>query len=290
MDALHPEAEVHIDDDLVRALLHEQHPDLAGETLARVDAGWDNVTYRVGGELAIRIPRRETAVALLLNEQRWLPVLGPRLGIAVPLPTRSGVPSGLFKWPWSIVKWVPGQTVDSEPMAPGQAAHLAEVLRALHQDAPEEAPTNPFRGIPLRLRHEFVVERVQGLPHVPGRDLGTLTAFWEAGLAAPEASEAVWIHGDLHPRNVLAVDGRLTGIIDWGDVCSGDPATDLACAWMLFRSAEARSRLWQGYEPSHDVVVRARAWAVFFASALSTSGEPRHESIGHTILANLLNA
>ncbi|MEE2897622.1 MAG: phosphotransferase [Gemmatimonadota bacterium] len=112
MDALHPEAEVHIDGDLVRALLHEQHPDLAGETLARVDAGWDNVTYRVGGELAIRIPRRETAVALLLNEQRWLPVLGPRLGIAVPLPTRSGVSSGSFKWPWSIVKWVPGQTVE----------------------------------------------------------------------------------------------------------------------------------------------------------------------------------
>jgi aminoglycoside phosphotransferase (APT) family kinase protein len=57
-----------------------------------MDAGWDNVTYRVGGELAIRIPRRETAVALLLNEQRWLPVLGSRLGIAVPLPTRSGEP------------------------------------------------------------------------------------------------------------------------------------------------------------------------------------------------------
>jgi len=91
MDALHPEAEVHSDDDLVTALLHEQHPDLAGETLARVDAGWDNVTYRVGGELAIRIPRRETAVALLLSAQRWLPVLGPRLGIAVPLST-SGEP------------------------------------------------------------------------------------------------------------------------------------------------------------------------------------------------------
>ena len=104
MDDLHPEAEVHIDDDLVSALLHEQHPDLAGETLARVDAGWDNVTYRVGGELAIRIPRRATAVALLLNEQRWLPVLGPRLRISVPLPMRSGVPSALFKWPWSVVK------------------------------------------------------------------------------------------------------------------------------------------------------------------------------------------
>jgi aminoglycoside phosphotransferase (APT) family kinase protein len=42
-----------------------------------------------------------------------------------------------------------------------------------------------------------------------------------------------WIHGDLYSRNVLVKRGIVNGIIDWGDMTSGDPDTDLACLWSL---------------------------------------------------------
>jgi aminoglycoside phosphotransferase (APT) family kinase protein len=57
---------------------------------------------------------------------------------------------------------------------------------------------------------------------------------WDQALAAPTDVEPTWIHGDLHPRNILVDRGRLSAVIDWGDVTRGDPATDLAAIWMLF--------------------------------------------------------
>ena len=69
--------------DLVRALLQAQHPDLADLELRDVNGGWDNQLWRLGDELAVRMPRTERAPALLAVEQTWLPVVSERL----PLPT-----------------------------------------------------------------------------------------------------------------------------------------------------------------------------------------------------------
>jgi aminoglycoside phosphotransferase (APT) family kinase protein len=51
----------------------------------------------------------------------------------------------------------------------------------------------------------------------------------------------IWLHGDLHPFNLVVNQGRLSAVIDFGDLCAGDPATDLAVAWMLFPWRCARS-------------------------------------------------
>jgi len=288
MDAKHPAAEVEVDESLIRTLLEEQHPDLADEALVFVDAGWDNTTHRVGAELAIRIPRREVAVELLLNERRWLPVLGPRIRVPVPMPMRTGEPSDLFRWPWNVVQWISGNTADTEPLTADQAPHLGHALQALHAPAPNEAPRNPFRGVPLQSRDEAVRKRISGVEHRPAEDVNKLEEYWSEGLEVSRADQAVWLHGDLHPRNVLVRKGRLVGIIDWGDLTAGDPATDLAAAWTLFDSAEARQALWDVYGATDDLIVRSRAWAVFFGTMLSCSGEDRHESIGRSILGNVL--
>ena len=70
-----PAAEVEIDERLVRALLAEQHPDLAGLPLRHESNGWDNVMFRLGDEPLLRLPRREAALELIRNEQAWLPGL-----------------------------------------------------------------------------------------------------------------------------------------------------------------------------------------------------------------------
>ena len=94
-----PEAEVAIDEPLIRGLLRAQHPDLADEPLCIVAHGWDNVLARLGDALVVRLPRRAIAAALVLHEQRWLPELAPRLPLPIPVPLRAGVPGDGFPWP-----------------------------------------------------------------------------------------------------------------------------------------------------------------------------------------------
>jgi len=129
-----------------------------------------------------------------------------------------------------------------------------------------------------------VEERLQRL------DLQELVRPWKEAIEAPLARDRVWLHGDLHPRNVLVQDGALAGLIDWGDVTAGDVATDLACAWMLFASARARTLFLEAYAPSEQVQARAAGWAVHFASGLIDSGEPRHVQIGLSAMRRLAGA
>jgi aminoglycoside phosphotransferase (APT) family kinase protein len=284
MDLQHAPAEVHIDVDLARALLRDQFPPLLGEALVLIDEGWDNVTFRAGPAHAIRIPRRRIAADLLSNEQRWLPSIAPRLSVAVPRLVFAGLPSALFPWPWSVVEWVPGETADQSPLPPSQAPRLAEALLALHRPAPAEAPSNPFRGVPLEARRDIVEERLARM------ELSRLAGIWRVGVETAPAEHRVWLHGDLHPRNVVVRDGALAGIIDWGDVTAGDVATDLACAWMLFESEAGRHAFVQAYEPSRSSLIRAAAWAVNFATALLDSREPRHVRIGAAVARSLVES
>jgi len=283
LDIRHPPAEVHLDVETARRLLESQHPDLLTGDLTLVDEGWDNFTYRVGRGHALRLPRREVAVQLLRNEQRWLPHVAPWLHLAVPIPVAIGSPSSLYPWPWTVVEWIEGRTAEGATLAPGEAESLAKALRSLHRPASPEAPFNPFRGVPLESRRAVVEERLERLK------LGELELTWRRGLEAEPAEVRVWLHGDLHPRNVVIREGRLAGLIDWGDMTAGDPATDLACAWMLFGPRD-RSAFLRAYGPTQDERDRAAAWAVNFASAMLDSSEPRHVSIGRTIVAHLRQA
>ena len=96
-------SEVEITEDIVRGLLRAQCPGLAERELAPFNNGWDNDIWSLGENLLVRLPRREAAAQLILNEQRTLPVLAPRLSLAVPVPVHAGVPQGGYPWHWSVV-------------------------------------------------------------------------------------------------------------------------------------------------------------------------------------------
>src|ERR1700761_6981282 len=153
-----PAAEVEGTPDLVRRLLAAQHRDLAGLPVAPLASGWDNVLFRLGDDLVIRLPRRTLGARILLNEQRWLPRLASRLPLPVPVPVRTGVPGEGYPWPWSVTGFLPGTPpADFPPFAPRQAAaDLGRFFAALHVPAPPDAPVNPFRGVPLADRADSV--------------------------------------------------------------------------------------------------------------------------------------
>ncbi|GAA2756386.1 aminoglycoside phosphotransferase family protein [Actinopolymorpha rutila] len=263
-----------IDEVMVRSLLREQHPDLAELGLRQVAGGWDNQLWRLGDDLAVRMPLTPRAPSLLRKEQRWLPTLAPRLPLPVPVPVRYGEPSVRFPKPWIVTAWVPGRPADRAPISRGMPAAemLAAFLRALHVGAPAEAPANPKRGVPLSaVAQEFD----QKLEAVASSDVrAAVRTVWNDGLAAPGWNgPPTWVHGDLHPANVVTSDGTLSGVLDFGELCAGDPATDLAAAWLLLPVA-AVSRFFESYAIADDATIRrARAWAVLRGVSLIGIGQ-----------------
>ncbi len=265
-----PPAEVDVDAALVTSLLAEQHPDLAALEVRWFSEGWDNTLWRLGEDLAVRLPRRELAAALVEHEQRWLPEFAPRLPLRIPAPVRVGVPSQGYPWHWSVVPFLEGRPASlAPPRDPAQSAEtLGAFTRALHVPAPHDAPANPYRAVPLSSRDDSVVGRISELadPAVRRRALGAWSEAIE--LPAPDGART-WIHGDLHPGNVLVHHGAIAGVIDFGDLCGGDPATDLAAGWLLFERADA-DRMFVAAGADDATAARARGWALFFAVMLAT--------------------
>lgn len=277
-------ADLDVTVDLVRGLLAEQHPDLTDRTLRVVANGWDNVMLRLGDDLAVRVPRREVAAHLVEHEQQWLPVLAPRLPVAVPVAVRVGRPSPVLRypWSWSVVPWVAGVRAADVPVERRRriARPLAAFHRALHAPAPSDAPVNPFRSAPLPTRETALRGRVErGI--VPGGE--QVLSLWARLVEAPAwHGPPLWIHGDPHPGNLVLTDddagagrGGLAAVVDFGDMTAGDPATDLAAAWLVLDAAgrEAyRDTLADRYPPGDPVWVRARGWALSMSTSMLESG------------------
>ena len=285
-----PRAEIGIDVDLIRRLLLQQHPDLAGLEIRPFESGWDNAMFRLGDELVLRFPRREVAAQLVRNEQRCLARLADRLPIPVPAALRIGRPAQGYPWSWSVLPWIPGHPADEAPPRADQAIPFASFLRALHQPAPDDAPGNAVRGVPLASRAEALEERLGRLRRETDRIGPAIEKTWRSALAAPASQHSCWLHGDLHARNILVENGVLSGIIDWGDVTSGDAATDLAGIWALFEDAAARRAALDHYAPDDATLKRARGWAVLFGVVLLDTGRidnPRHAAMGERTLRRL---
>jgi aminoglycoside phosphotransferase (APT) family kinase protein len=299
-------AEAETDEALIRDLLREQHPDLAGLAVRPVPGGWDNQMWRLGDDLAVRLPRTPRAPGLLAAEERWLPVLAPGLPLPVPVPVRAGEPSPRFGRPWAVVQWVHGEPADLAPVTdPGSAVVLAGFLTALHEPAPPGAPDNPDRGVALAGQRtgfdEWFSRYLDGQPRA-----GEARAAWEKAAAAPAWSgPRTWLHGDLHPANVVTRDGALAGIVDFGELCAGDPATDLSAAWLLLPEGAAPA-FFAAYtgpdgEPAGPATVeRARGWALLRALSLIgigrngglglPGGKPAWEPAGYAALGRALAA
>ena len=286
-----PAAEVAIDEDLVRRLLRAQHPDLADRPLRIVASGWDNVLARLGDDLVVRVPRRALAAASILHEQHWLGALAPRLPLPIPVPVRIGVPGEGFPWAWSVCPWFEGASAAVAALAdPGAAAAaLAAFLGRLHGPAPAEAPTNAFRGVPLAARDHLVRGYVDALGGEIDR--AAVERRWSEACALPaHDGPPLWIHGDLHPGNLVVRGGALAAVVDFGDVTAGDPATDHAVAWMLFEPA-TRARFRAALGGIDDVVWRraaGNALAHGLASLARSADTPWLATVGRRTIAAVL--
>ena len=266
-----------IDAALVRRLVAAQFPHWAGLAVRPVPVdGWDNRTYRLGDELTVRLPSAAGYVPAVAKEHRWLPVLAPQLSVRIPQVVGIGRPSPDFDRPWSIRRWLPGQTAgpDTVPNPLALARSLAEFIQQIQAVDPHEGPLagahSFFRGTPPA---HYDSETKAALTRWPGRlDVDRAAAVWAAALAADFDGPPVWFHGDIATGNLLMQQGRLHAVIDFGTSGVGDPACDLVIAWTFFEGP-ARQVFRAAVAQDEGCWARARGWALWKA-LISLDGGP----------------
>lgn len=259
-----------IDADLVRGLVERRFPQWAHLAIAPVETdGTDNAIFRLGEAMAVRLPRLARAGGQAEKEWRWLPRLAPALPLAVPTPLALGEADAAYPWAWTVCRWIEGEPVRLERLADPDAASrdLAAFLIALRaQDAaggPRPGAHNFHRGLPLVVRDASARAAIARLADVA--DPAALSWVWETALEAPAwDGPPTWIHGDLHRGNLLARDGRLCGVIDFGGLGVGDPACDLMVGWSLFEP-RARAAFREALAPDDASWARGRGWALWNA-------------------------
>lgn len=266
---MHP-CEPDIDPTLVRDLVRHQFPKWARLPLTSVvSTGTDNAIYRLGDDMAVRLPRRPEAAEMIEKEARWLPRFAPHLPLAIPVPLAKGNPAHGYPWPWAICRWLVGRDALVEEVtdlneAAIAVAHFISALRRIDSSGgPSPGPHNFFRGVPLEERDERTRAAIEALPHT--FDKATLTLAWQRALEAPPWNrEPQWIHGDLAAGNLLVRMNRIVGVLDWGGLAVADPACDLMIAWTLL-SGRSRTAFREAVACDAATWNRAKGWTLSVA-------------------------
>jgi aminoglycoside phosphotransferase (APT) family kinase protein len=264
------EDEPDIDLDLVHHLIRGQFPRWSRLPISPVvSTGTDNAIYRLGGDMAIRLPRRPEAAEMIEKEARWLPQFEHKLPLEIPVPIATGVPGPNYPWPWAICRWIDGrdalvESVDLDHAAATVADFVLVLQRVGTDGGPRPGRHNFSRGVPLAERDERTREAIGALP--PAFDKPRLLSVWGRALQAPAlGGDPVWIHGDLAPGNLVARDGRVAGVIDWGGMAVADPACDMMIAWTLL-SGESRESFKRALNVNDATWDRARGWTLSVAA------------------------
>ncbi|MFG2127298.1 aminoglycoside phosphotransferase family protein [Streptomyces sp. NPDC048751] len=274
-----------IDASLVHHLLAAQFPHWAHLPLTPVPRpGMDNATFRLGDELSVRLPRYAHWAGQVEREHRWLPRLAPHLPLPVSEPVAQGEPGEGYPYPWSVYRWLDGETATSEGLADPvrTALDLAGFITALQRvdaaDGPGPEQSNAFRGVPMGDTRDSLAAEARVRPKIEALrktdlvDVDAVEEVWEAALAAPAWHKPpVWVHGDLATGNLLARNGRLSAVIDFGTLAVADPAVDLLPAWK-FLPASALPAFREAVDTDDATWARGRGWAL--AGSLPVPEDP----------------
>ena len=260
---------VPIDVSLVQKLIATQFPQWAELSIKPVEfSGWDNRTFYLGEHMTVRLPSDEKYSLQVEKEQFWLPRLAPQLPLPIPTPLAIGKPGEGYLCHWSVYSWIAGHTASMEHIADlcQFATSLAKFLEALQRcDAtggPLAGQQNFYRGGDLA---NYDAETRQAIAILGNKiDVDTVTEVWNTALTSTWNKSPVWVHGDIAIGNLLVDKGNLCAVIDFGQLCIGDPACDLSIAWTFF-TEESRNAFRAAILLDNATWERARGWTLWKA-------------------------
>ena len=262
-------SKVEINITLVRELVASQFPQWADLEVRPVEIdGHDNRTFHLGDAMSVRMPSHKRYAAHAVSEQTWLPKLAKHLPLPIPDPIGIGKPSPIYPWPWTINRWVPGDnaSIDNISNMNEFAEDLAGFLNSLRSidasNAPSPSPDNFYRGGSLSMYDSETRECIEALSDIIDRS--TAEAVWETALMSSWDHPPVWIHGDVAIGNLLVRNGKLSAVIDFGQLAAGDPACDTTIAWTFF-SGSSRKIFQRKLNIDNDTLARGRGWGLWKA-------------------------
>ncbi|MGG4489430.1 phosphotransferase [Metabacillus idriensis] len=270
-----------VSESLAVKLITNDFPQLHPVRARLLGKGFDNTVFEVNGRYVFRFPRRQIAVDLLQTEKRLLPIL-PDMGIAIPVPVFSSSPGLDYQWPYLGYSFLQGKTPAylTEKQRTDMAIPLARFLKTLHAFPVDQAlgagvKNDTLGRLDMDKRIPMIRETAEKLcmlrpesPHVI-----QLKSYADQLEPIEHESAKCLVHGDLHIRNILvAENGSLSGIIDWGDTHIGDPAVDLSAVYSLL-PPEARLLFFEEYGRINETAAAlARFKAVYTLAVLLIYG------------------
>ena len=188
-------------------------------TILEIDDGYDFEVAIVDDEWVFRFPRRAGVEEALGLEIVLLPLLAPALPVNVPS----------FEHISRDPLFVGYRLIRGEPLMDEDSAGVRAFLKALHALDPSRLPVQQLEWVETYREQCVEFERLV-LPLLD-RDLRPQAKRLFGVAETLVDFEPALLHGDLGPEHLLVRDGRLAGVIDWGDARVGDPALDYA--WLL---------------------------------------------------------
>lgn len=253
---------------VARSILANRAPNWATTPLRPIPStGTDNALFMLGDHHVLRLPKRREAVLPLARELTWLPQFSG-LPLAIPELVFRGKARFDYDFEFGIFTWIHGQIASPGAIGdrPGAVQSLAQFLIALRRietvGAPPAGPENNHRGIELSRLSDKAAASISTL--ADEIDANAARAVWERACRASPAQSPDWVHSDLKADNLIARDGTLAGVIDWGLSAVGDPAVDYAVAWSWV-DPENRAQFRDRVEIDQDAWERAKGWALYCA-------------------------
>ena len=267
--------EVPVDVDDARRLIDAQAPQWRALPLSPAGHGTDNQMFRLGDDLLIRLPRRPSTAEAVAKEQDWLRRLAPQLPLPIPEPVLRGEPDKSYPFDWSVLRWIEGSepaddTVDDWSQFGVDLGAFVEALHGVELgDARRQGALEWYRGQRLA---DFVddgfevIEQVRRLAaqDAVAMDLDEVERTWRDVTSVPDpVVDEVLLHGDLRSANLVANQGKLAGVIDFGALSIGNPTAEHAAVWQL--PGDARRAYRERLDVDEDTWHRARGWAMLIS-------------------------
>lgn len=260
---------VTIDVALVKRLIATQFPNWQSLPINPVSlSGWDNRTFHLGDEMLVRLPSSAIYASQVEKEQKWLPKLALQLPFKIPQPLAMGNPCRDYPWHWSIYRYLPGTPAaiadinDLCLVAQDLARFLISFEKVDATLGPIAGEHSFYRGGRLSIYDAETQEAISLLKDKINVELATV--IWKKAINTSWGKKPVWVHGDLSSDNLLIEKGRLSAIIDFGQLAVGDPACDLAITWTFFKD-KSRTVFRNALDFDSDTWARARGWVLWKA-------------------------